>query len=130
MYRKQYVWSGALTGVKLGGKTIPNDPRNKDWKEYQTHVQAGGQALDRFDTDEQVAAYYKNHMDYKRRGLLQDVIWMRDRHRDQLDLGTPTTLTEQQFTELLTYIQALRDVPVVSDPLGVPIWPSLPSFLQ
>lgn len=38
--------------------------------------------------------------------------WLRNRHRDQLDLGIATTLSNEQFTELLTYLQALRDWPV------------------
>ncbi|MGO0694427.1 hypothetical protein ACTORG_13155 [Pseudomonas guariconensis] len=38
--------------------------------------------------------------------------WLRDRHRDEQDLGRPTTLTDEQFIEFLTYLQALRDWPV------------------
>lgn len=37
--------------------------------------------------------------------------WLRDRHRDEQDLGRPTTLSEAQFAELLEYLQALRDWP-------------------
>lgn len=37
--------------------------------------------------------------------------WLRDRHRDEQDLGRPTTLSNEQFTELLVYLQALRDWP-------------------
>ncbi|MBV6750415.1 phage tail assembly chaperone [Pseudomonas chlororaphis] len=33
------------------------------------------------------------------------------RHRDQVDVGTPTTLTVEQFRELLVYRQTLRDWP-------------------
>lgn len=43
-------------------------------------------------------------------GLLA-VTWLRDRHRDQLDIGAETTLTPGQFGELLVYMQALRDWP-------------------
>lgn len=35
----------------------------------------------------------------------------RDRHRDELELGIGTTLTAEQFAELLAYIQQLRDWP-------------------
>lgn len=42
---------------------------------------------------------------------LQAVAWLRERHRDQLDGGAETTLTAEQFSELLVYIQALRDWP-------------------
>jgi hypothetical protein len=47
---------------------------------------------------------------------LSSVIWLRDRHRDQLDIGSDTTLTVEQFAELLLYMQALRD------------WPQSPDF--
>lgn len=36
---------------------------------------------------------------------------LRERHRDQLEIGADTTLTAEQFTELLVYMQALRDWP-------------------
>lgn len=39
------------------------------------------------------------------------VVWIRERHRDELDAGLDTSLTREQFGELLTYIQALRDLP-------------------
>lgn len=37
--------------------------------------------------------------------------WIRDRHRDQQELGISTTLTAEQFSELLGYLQQLRDWP-------------------
>ncbi|MBC3420525.1 hypothetical protein HU748_08065 [Pseudomonas sp. RW3S2] len=39
------------------------------------------------------------------------VLWLRERHRDEQDLQRSTTLTQEQFTELLNYLQALRDWP-------------------
>lgn len=39
------------------------------------------------------------------------VTWLRDRHRDQLDIGADTTLSAEQFAELLVYMQHLRDWP-------------------
>lgn len=51
-----------------------------------------------------------------RDAALAAVVGLRDRHRDQLEIGTTTTLTSDQFNELLVYIQALRD------------WPQLPHF--
>lgn len=42
---------------------------------------------------------------------LQRVSWLRDRHRDQLDLELPLSLQAVSFSELLVYIQALRDWP-------------------
>lgn len=42
---------------------------------------------------------------------LISVAWLRDRHRDQLDVGVKPTLSAEQFTELLSYMQILRDWP-------------------
>ncbi|QXH54246.1 phage tail assembly chaperone [Pseudomonas fakonensis] len=37
--------------------------------------------------------------------------WLRDRHRDQIDIGGGTTLSTEQFAELLIFMQQLRDWP-------------------
>ena len=42
--------------------------------------------------------------------------WLRERHRDEQDLALSTTLTPEQFAQLLTYMQQLRD------------WPQSPAF--
>lgn len=47
---------------------------------------------------------------------LAALVWLRDRHRDQLEIGGQTTLTPEQFAELLLYMQQLRD------------WPQTPEF--
>nr|WP_256667557.1 phage tail assembly chaperone [Pseudomonas sp. Fl5BN2] len=53
-----------------------------------------------------------------RAAALAAVTWLRDRHRDQLEIKTPTTLLDNQFNELLMYMQSLRD------------WPQSPDFPQ
>lgn len=40
---------------------------------------------------------------------LQKSDWMVNRHRDQKDLGVPTSLTDQDYIELLKWRQHLRD---------------------
>ena len=68
-----------------------------------------------------------------RDGRISAVLWMRERHSDELALGKETTLTPEQYTELLTYIQALRDIPAQP---GVPWdgggeltpWPAKPEI--
>lgn len=47
---------------------------------------------------------------------LTGVAWLRDRHRDQLEIEVTTTLSTDQFRALLVYMQALRD------------WPQSPEF--
>lgn len=63
---------------------------------------------------------------------ITDILWMRERHADELELGKETSLTPEQYTTLLTYVQALRDIPAQP---GAPWdgggeltpWPELPS---
>lgn len=45
---------------------------------------------------------------------IKRVQWLRDRHRDELDIGLESTLTAEQFRQILVYIQALRDWPEAS----------------
>lgn len=47
---------------------------------------------------------------------LESLNWLRERHRDEQDLAVSTTLTPEQFAQLLTYMQQLRD------------WPQSPDF--
>ena len=42
---------------------------------------------------------------------LASVMWLRERHRDQQEIGADTTLSGEQFKELLVYTQVLRDWP-------------------
>lgn len=49
---------------------------------------------------------------------LAAVTWLRDRHRDQLEIKVPTALSDNQYNELLVYMQSLRD------------WPQSPDFPQ
>jgi hypothetical protein len=39
------------------------------------------------------------------------IAWLRDRHRDELEMSAETTITTEQYVELLAYIKALRDWP-------------------
>lgn len=43
--------------------------------------------------------------------VLASMEWLVNRHRDELDMRLATTLTAEQFAELLVYRQALRDWP-------------------
>ncbi|WP_256815681.1 MULTISPECIES: phage tail assembly chaperone [Pseudomonas] len=61
---------------------------------------------------------------------LADLVWLRDRHRDQLEIGAPTTLTPEQFTELLVFMQALRDWPQSEAFPDASARPVAPAFLE
>ncbi|EJM65579.1 Caudovirales tail fiber assembly protein [Pseudomonas sp. GM50] len=39
------------------------------------------------------------------------VVWLRDRHRDEVELMKTTTLSDSEYQELLVYLQALRKWP-------------------
>lgn len=46
-----------------------------------------------------------------RDGKVSATEWLVTRHRDEQDMQVVTTLTAEQFAELLVYRQALRDLP-------------------
>ena len=54
--------------------------------------------------------------------------WVVTRHRDEMELGLTPTLSDEQYTALLVYRQALRDwpaadaFPVVTDRPAAPPW--------
>lgn len=60
---------------------------------------------------------------------LASVMWLRERHRDQQEIGTDTTLSGDQFKELLVYTQALRDWPQSSDFPNIEYRPVSPTWI-
>lgn len=47
----------------------------------------------------------------QRDGLIKESNWIIERHRDQKELGVPTTITDGQYLAWLHYRQELRDLP-------------------
>ncbi|POG00999.1 hypothetical protein BGP82_26500 [Pseudomonas putida] len=84
---------GALLDGQQLGKVIAADTAGRPVLQSASPEQLA--AIERDWRDEELAA-------------LQ---WLRERHRDEVDLGRLTTLTAEQFIELLGYLQALRDWP-------------------
>lgn len=58
-------------------------------------------------TQEQVEAAERAWRDT----AVTNVLWLRERHRDEQDLRRTPSLSAEQFSELLTYLQSLRDWP-------------------
>ncbi|OQS42349.1 phage tail assembly chaperone [Chromobacterium haemolyticum] len=56
--------------------------------------------------------------------------WLVQRHRDQIEIGAATTLSADQFKELQTYRQALRDVPAQNGFPASITWPAVPACAQ
>ena len=65
-----------------------------------------------------------------RDGQLDGLVWLRDRHRDQLEIGVTTTLMSEQFAELLVFMQALRDWPQSEAFPDTSARPVAPVFLE
>ncbi len=66
-----------------------------------------------------------------RENKLKETDWMILRHQDEIARTVQTTLTNEQYQELLNYRQALRDMP--EDPnfdIFNPQWPEKPSFMD
>lgn len=66
----------------------------------------------------------------KRQELLDDTLWIVERHRTEKELEVPTTLTPKEYLEVLTYQQALRDI---TKQAGFPenvVYPDLPACIQ
>lgn len=57
---------------------------------------------------------------------LSNTDWLCLRHRDEQDSGATTTLTADQYAELLTYRRALRDLPATAEDIEHPDWPTSP----
>lgn len=64
-----------------------------------------------------------------RDSAIEAVTWIRDRHRDETELGVPTTISQTQFDQLQGYIQALRDWPTHPDFPAENSKPLLPEWL-
>lgn len=77
-------------------------------------------------TTSEIAAVERQWRD----GVLNAAIWLRERHRDQQEIGAGTTLTAGQFAELLVYMQALRDWPQAEAFPDIEHRPGAPSWLS
>ncbi len=60
---------------------------------------------------------------------IERIKWLRERHRDQLEISEVSTLTAEQFGELLVYMQALRDWPQSPDFPLVKMRPVAPDWI-
>lgn len=72
---------------------------------------AGKFSVKDFRTKTQKLKGLKRQKRSERDAALQELLWMADRHNQQVQLGIETTLTDLQYLALLGHIQALRDYP-------------------
>jgi len=68
----------------------------------------------------------------QRQQLFSSTEWLVQRHLEQTSASITTTLTEEQFQQLLAYRQALREITNTQDlsaPASNIIWPKAPNFV-
>lgn len=82
-----------------------------------TGVDADGKAL----TTEELAEQARR----KRDSRIEDVSWRIERYQTQRDLGIPTTDSAETYTQILQYVQDLRDIPAQGGFPADIIWPTL-----
>jgi len=61
---------------------------------------------------------------------LDECQWMVNRHRDQVEMSVSTSLTAQEYADLLAFRQALRDVPGRMEDSRDWTWPTEPVFIS
>lgn len=105
MYR--VIHAGAVQRL-ADGAFLQEGPLNRDWQVYQAWL-AGGGRPEKAAPDPAAERAWRD-------ASIASVNWLRDRHRDEIELGIPTALTADQFGGLLAYVQLLRD------------WPQSPDF--
>lgn len=64
-----------------------------------------------------------------RAAVLVESDWLVTRHRDELDAGVQTSLSNKQFAKLLAHRQALRDWPGADDTADAESRPQPPKWL-
>jgi hypothetical protein len=125
MDNMQYKHSPAGVRRLPDGVFIPQDMGNKDWVSYLEWVAEGGKTQP-ISTAEEVASAERRWRD----GELESVKWLRERHRDELELGGATSLTADQYGELLAYMQSLRDWPQATKFPGTKYRPTRPAWID
>lgn len=67
----------------------------------------------------------------ERDGLIKTLVFLADRHRNERDGGFDTTLTNDQFKDVLAFMQELRTLPDRADVSSQTVdWPKFPASLQ
>lgn len=65
-------------------------------------------------------------IDEERKLRIFSCSWLIERHRDEIDMGRTTTLTNEQYQQWLTYRQQLRDIPQTLTDFNNFVWPNIP----
>lgn len=93
------------------------------WDEYEQWLDSGGLPLPADERDLQ--SYERVWRDTE----INTIKWLRERHRDEIDLGVASTLSSTQFSEILVYLQQLRDWPQTTGFPSATKRPKAPSWI-
>jgi len=63
----------------------------------------------------------------RRQELFDGTKWVQERHKDELELGLSTSLTNEQYNTWLQFWQDLRNITDQNDPDNI-TWPEMPSL--
>lgn len=103
----------------------------KKQQEYAERLAQEAEYQAFYNSDEQRAIRVRQERDKR----LDETQWLVSRHQEQLSNNIATTLTDEQYEELLQYRQALRDLPTLDgfpwqggDNGEIP-WPTMPIFV-
>lgn len=105
----------------------PNDPTAHGAELYAAAIAGTYGAIAEYqapaaDVQEAQARYWRDNE-------LTASQWLVERHRDQVEAGSATTLTAAQYSALQVYRQALRDWPTASGFPADAIRPAAPDWL-
>lgn len=121
------AWSGSAADVATAELQVPDEAYAlRLGREYSAATHEINPATGRPRKRKIEAAEALAMLRAERDSRLAATQWMVDRHRDEVDDGRVLTMSDDQFSALLAYRQALRDLPETTDPLN-PVWPSPPA---
>lgn len=114
---------------QLHRDAIPDGAVEITEKEYEALKagQSAGQIITANDKGEPILENHpplsKEQVESSARAARDEAIassmWIAERHRSEVSIGAESTITEQQYIQLLTYHQSLRDWP------AQPGWPEI-----
>lgn len=105
-------------------KEIPKPNVTVDQEQWQDAINNSYNFYDKSDkkfkhkdfrSPEEIAETKAARLRIQRDSAIEAVAWLAERHQLEQAAETTTTLSKAEFTELLSYMQALRDVPQHKD---------------
>jgi hypothetical protein len=131
LFQLSYEPTRNFFAIERVGGLGTNDPNSEEFTWIKNNIEEIMRVVYEHEAkrNEGPAESYRHH-------LLQSSDWPVLRHREQVDLGLPCDLSEQEFLDLLNYRQTLRDMTGLTNSDGSPKfksdianWPTPPKWL-